>query len=96
MNADFASLLIQVPLLAAFIWFTLRLSSDYRADTALRDAQWQGFISQQNELWRSFIKELVERSSTADDVVSQRLYELATLIKSLLDDFKTHDAKVGK
>lgn len=85
------SLLIQIPLVGAFMWFALRLSADYRADTDKRDKQWQAFIEQQNELWRNFIRELVERSSNADDMVSQRLSELATITRSLLDDFRSHD-----
>jgi uncharacterized protein YukE len=93
---DLVSLLIQIPLVGIFVWFTLRLSADYRADTEKRDAQWQTFISQQNELWRNFIRELVERSSSADDTVSQRLSELAGVIRSLVDDFKSHDQRSGR
>jgi len=90
---EYIPLLIQIPLVGIFVWFTLRLSADYRADASRRDEQWQKFIEQQNELWRSFIKELVERSSTAEDMTSQRLTELATIIRGLLDDFKVHDTK---
>ena len=96
MNTDFISLLIQIPLVGIFVWFTLRLSADYRNDTTRRDEQWQRFIEQQNELWRNFIRELVERSSDAEDMTSQRLTELAVIIRGLLDDFKAHDAKQGQ
>ena len=95
MPSEYINLLIQIPLVGIFVWFALRLSADYRADAEKRDKQWQTFIDQQNELWRSFIKDLVERSSSADDIVSQRLAELATVIRSLLDDFKTHDQRTG-
>ena len=92
---DIVSLLIQIPLVGIFVWFSLRLSADYRADAEKRDTQWQAFIVQQNELWRNFIRELVERSSSADDTVSQRLTELALVIRSLVDDFKGHDQRTG-
>jgi hypothetical protein len=92
-NSDLISLLIQIPLVGIFVWFALRLSADYRTDTARRDEQWQRFIEQQNELWRNFIRELVERSSNSEDMTAQRLTELATVIRGLLDDFKAHDAK---
>lgn len=95
LSQEIVQLLIQVPLLGVFVWFTLKLSGDFRADTAKRDEQWQKFIEQQNELWRNFIRELVERSSSADDTVSQRLSELALVIRSLVDDFKTHDQRIG-
>lgn len=92
---DIVSLLTQIPLVGLFIWFTLRLSGDYRADAEKRDKQWQTFIEQQNELWRGFIRDLVERSSSADDTVSQRLSDLAIVIRSLVDDFKIHDQRIG-
>lgn len=95
-SPEVIQLLIQIPILGVFVWFTLKLSGDFRADTAKRDEQWQKFIEQQNELWRSFIRELVERSSTADDTVSQRLSELATITRSLIDDFKEHDQRIGR
>ena len=85
------SLLIQIPLLGAFIWFTLRLSADFRADAKIRDTQWQDFIRQENVLWRGFVQELVDKSTVADDMVSQRLFELVGIIRELQHDFKTHD-----
>lgn len=87
------SLLIQIPLLGAFIWFTLRLSADFRSDAKERDKQWQIFMDQQNVLWRGFVKELVDKSVIADDMVSQRLFELVGIIKELQSDFKLHDQR---
>lgn len=93
MDSNLISLLVQIPLVGIFVWFTLRMSSDYRADTNRRDDQWQKFIEQQNEVWRNFIRELVERSSEAEDMTSQRLAELAQIIRQLLDKFESHDAR---
>lgn len=104
MDSNLVSLLIQIPLVGAFMWFSLRLSSDYRADINKRDTQWQAFIKeqnelhekrsdQQNEIWRHFIQELVERSSESEDMTSQRLTELAGIIKQLLDKFESHDSR---
>lgn len=94
MAAEYINLLVQVPLIGIFVWFSLRLSADYRADSERRDKQWQSFIEQQNQLWRSFIKDLTDQSCTANDMTSQRLAELAQLIGGLLADFKTHDQRV--
>ena len=88
MNPDYISLLIQVPILGAFIWFTLRLSSDFRADTKTRDVQWQAFIAQQNDLWRSFIKDMLDTSNRAEDMTAHRLQELAAIISVLRDDLR--------
>jgi hypothetical protein len=90
---EYINLLIQIPLVGIFVWFSLRLSADHRADAERRDSQWQMFIEQQNVLWRGFIKDLSEQSSASSDLTSQRLSELAQIISSLLDDFKTHDQR---
>ena len=88
-------LVVQIPLVFAFMWFTLRLSADYRADAVRRDTQWQAFIEQQNILWRGFIKDMNEQSHASNDLTSQRLSELAQIISSLLDDFKAHDQRTN-
>lgn len=85
------ALLAQIPLVGIFVWFTLRMSADFRSDAKARDTEWQAFISQQNELWRGFVRDLVEKSATADDMVSQRLFELVGIIRELQHDFKAHD-----
>ena len=71
------------------------MQADYRADMTRRDEQWQRFLEQKDEIWRNFITELVERSSEAEDMTSQRLTELALITKTLVDEFKTHDAKTS-
>lgn len=95
MDAQYISLLIQFPLVGVFIWFTLRMQADYRADMTRREEQWQRFLEQKDEIWRNFIRELVERSSEAEDMTSQRLTELALIMKQLLDKFESHDAKTS-
>ena len=92
---EYINLLIQIPLVGIFVWFSLRLSSDHRADAERRDVQWQMFIEQQNQIWLSFIKDLNEQGRTSSDLNSQRLSELAQLIGSLLNDFKAHDQRFG-
>lgn len=87
------NLLIQVPLVGAFIFFALRLSADYRADTERRDKQWQTFIEQQNILWRNFIKDINDQNCARDDLNSQRLAELAQIIGALQADFRLHDQR---
>jgi len=90
-QVEVITLLAQIPLVGIFVWFTLRLSADFRSDAKARDAEWQSFITQQNELWRGFVRDLVEKSAIADDMVSQRLFELVGIIRELQHDFKTHD-----
>jgi Na+/phosphate symporter len=41
--------LIQVPLVAAFIWFTLKLTQTYQERMAKRDAMWLEFLEAERE-----------------------------------------------
>ena len=97
-------LLLQVPLVGMFIFYALRTSADNRADAAKRDEQWRAFLEQQskqniafmdqqNVIWRGFVKDMIETSTDSRDMNTQRLAELATIMKSLQDDFKAHDQR---
>ncbi|NIQ16861.1 MAG: hypothetical protein GTO02_21505 [Candidatus Dadabacteria bacterium] len=41
--------LIQIPFIAAFIWFAVRMSNDYRRDAKERDAHWMEFLKIERE-----------------------------------------------
>lgn len=97
-------LLLQVPLVGMFIFYALRISADNRADVSKRDEQWRAFIEQlskqstafmeqQNVIWRGFVKDMIETATESRDMNTQRLAELATVMKSLQDDFKAHDQR---
>ena len=97
-------LLLQVPLVGLFIFYALRISADNRADVSKRDEQWRAFLEtqskqsiafmeQQNVIWRGFVKDMIETSTDSRDLNTQRLAELATVIKALQDDFKMHDQR---
>ena len=70
---------------------------EYNANTKkLIDDQnefWRLFSDKQSLIWQNFIKDIVERSSSSDDMVAMRLTELASIIKSLSDDFRDHDSR---
>ena len=51
--ASLISLFIQIPLVFAFMWFTLKLQSIFNASLEKRDADWRAFMKQQQESWQA-------------------------------------------
>lgn len=52
--------LIQIPFIAAFIWFAIRMSTDYREDAKERDRHWMEFLT----LERAQRKEAMDQGMT--------------------------------
>lgn len=49
------SVLVQVPIVAAFMWFVLKLSEIHRAERESRDTEWRQWIEGQNAELRSWL-----------------------------------------
>jgi len=47
--SDYISLLVQVPLVGIFIWFTIKIVDRFLKTLEQRDIQWQAFLTQQRE-----------------------------------------------
>jgi len=47
MNETYIGLLIQVPLVGIFVWFSLRIVDIFMKSLDKRDGQWQEFLEQQ-------------------------------------------------
>lgn len=52
---DWTQLVVQLPLVAAFIWYTLELAKRDGAARAARDAAWRDFMREQQAHWQAFI-----------------------------------------
>lgn len=70
--------LMQIPFIAAFIWFAVRLSSDYRKDAKERDQHWMEFLS----IERSQRKEAMDQGM---DEVKQMTQGMLKLTESMSD-----------
>ena len=57
---SYVSLLIQVPLVGMFIWFTLRQNKDFLTAMEKRDEQWRGFLREHTESSNSAISRIAE------------------------------------
>jgi len=57
------SLLVQIPIVGAFIWFTLRLRDEERKERKERDQEWRSWLKDEHTAFMSFLTE--ERSTRA-------------------------------
>jgi hypothetical protein len=68
-NVDaYIGLLIQIPLVGIFVWFSLRLIDLFLKSLDLRDAQWKEFIKQEREASNIAITHMAQRF--ADEIRS--------------------------
>jgi hypothetical protein len=57
------SLLVQIPIVAAFIWFTLKIRDEERHERKDRDNDWRGWLKEEHTEFMLFLTE--ERNSRA-------------------------------
>lgn len=63
-ETTYISLLIQVPLVGMFIWFTLRQNKDFLDAMEKRDAQWRDFLNKHTESNNQAIGRIAEEVKT--------------------------------
>lgn len=51
------SLLVQIPIVGAFIWFTLKLRDEERKERQSRDQEWRGWLKDEHTAFMSFLTE---------------------------------------
>jgi Na+/phosphate symporter len=68
---SYIGLLIQVPLVGMFIWFTLRQNKDFLTAMERRDEQWREFLSNHTESTNQAIGRIAEEVKTLAREVSQ-------------------------
>jgi hypothetical protein len=62
-TANMVPLLIQIPLVGIFVWFSLRLVDVFLKNIDTRDAQWKLFIEQERKANHDAIAHMAERFS---------------------------------
>ncbi len=83
---DYISLLVQVPLVGIFIWFTLKIVDRFLKTLEQRDIQWQAFLTQQREETN---KSLADLAARLGDEIRATAIEVARINGVLT----THDAR---
>ncbi len=74
------SLLIQVPLVGAFIYFTITLTREFRSDNRATQDEMMKFIDSQNSRWQSTLDD--ERESRKESLI-QSMREVERLAESI-------------
>lgn len=71
-NAEtYIGLLIQVPLVGMFIWFTLRQNKDFLAAMEKRDEQWREFLKDHTNTTNAAISRIAEEVKCIGREVSE-------------------------
>lgn len=69
---EYIGLLIQIPLVGIFVWFTLRQNKDFLNAMEQRDAQ-----------WREFLKSHTDSSNAAISRIAEEVKNLAREVSAL-------------
>ena len=91
---DWTSVLVQVPIVAVFIWFTLRLNAEHQKtiDKIVADnrqsstavmADWRNYLKERDEQWINFLIEQRNSQNKTLDTFAQRLNDVATVVRDL-------------
>lgn len=86
MNIDaMLSTLIQIPFLAAFIWFSLKLQNEFRADSKDREKHWMEFLGHEREQRREAMDNGMEQVKMLTESMRSITEALASLTKEMVD-----------
>ena len=72
----YIGLLIQVPLVGIFVWFSLTLIKIFLASLDKRDTQWQAFLEEQRKSYHDAIANMASRFGDEIRTVGKELAEL--------------------
>ena len=87
-----APALIQLPFLGIFVWFSLRMLTDFRQDSTKRDEVWREFLTQERAQRMSAMQlGLDEVKHLAGGIA-----RVADAVAELAKGISSHDAKAGE
>ncbi len=76
MQDSYISLLIQIPLVGIFVWFSLRLISIFMASLEKRDEQWRVFLEEQRQSSQDAIAYMAGRFADEIKVLGKEVAEI--------------------
>lgn len=91
---DLTSILVQIPLVAAFIWFALKLNSDHQKtiDKIVADnraanisvmTDWRNYLKERDGQWLQFLLEQRNSQNATLDAFAERLSDLSHTVADL-------------
>ena len=81
--------LIQLPFLGIFVWFAIKLMSDFRKDATVRDDNWRGFLDDE----RKQRMDAMNMGLQEVKHLANGMAELANGVGKLAEGVAAHDAK---
>jgi hypothetical protein len=78
----YIGLLIQVPLVGIFVWFSLKIVSIFMSSLDSRDKQWQDFLEQQRKANNEAIAHMAQRFSDEIKQLGKEVAELRGALKT--------------
>jgi len=76
MTDSYISLLIQIPLVGIFVWFSLRLISIFMASLEKRDEQWRVFLEEQRQSSQDAIAHMAGRFADEIKALGKEVAEI--------------------
>jgi hypothetical protein len=80
--------LLQLPFVAAFIWFALRMSNEYREDSNTRDKHWMEFLTLERQRQEKSLKMLGDHVLRLDEAMKQFTEKMSVHDAGALERFK--------
>ena len=77
----YIGLLIQIPLVGIFVWFTLKIIKTFMDFLEKRDVSWQTFLNDQREANNKSIAHMAERFAEEIRVLGKEVSEMRGAIK---------------
>ncbi len=71
MENSYISLLIQIPLVGIFVWYSSRQNKDFLDAMAKRDEQWRAFLHEHTESTNAAISRIAEEVKSLGREVSE-------------------------
>lgn len=94
MTSELISVLAQVPLVGAFIWFVLELTKRQQAEQTERDHQWRTFLTEQGSSNNEALGRMaIELRATATELarINENVVQHDTRMITALGQFRRFD-----
>jgi len=87
------SLLIQIPLVGIFVWFTLKLSDQHRQERKERDRDWREWLNDERRNTQDF---LIQERKMRDEAFAKSFGRLAEEVRGVQTVLVKHDERAER
>ncbi len=83
LSPEILNLIIQLPIVGLFVWYTLQSQKQNAEANATRDAEWRKFLQEQQDRYNETLSEIVEKNNASLTEVAGQLSALSEQISRL-------------